>query len=230
MTTKATEPRRAALQQVRAVIEGLDRDGASPVDTGGSDHDFRTVAITTSEGEALRRWIRRENAAHTIEIGLAFGFSALFICEGLLLTGNPDPTHVALDPFQQAGYADRGLELLQEAGVGALVEFHRELSQLALPRFVGEGRQFDLAFVDGNHRFDAVFVDLYYLARLVRKGGIIILDDYRLPGIARAARFYITNLGWTIAETSPPDDEHQWVALRTSQGEDTRDFRFFVEF
>ncbi len=91
MTTKATEPRRAAIQQVRAVIEGLDRDGALPVDTGGSDHDFRTVAITTSEGEALRRWIRRENAAHTIEIGLAFGFSALFICEGLLLTGNPTP-------------------------------------------------------------------------------------------------------------------------------------------
>jgi len=31
--------------------------------------------------------------------------------------------------------------------------------------------------VDGNHRFDAVFVDLYYLGRLLRPGGVMFLDD-----------------------------------------------------
>jgi predicted O-methyltransferase YrrM len=212
------------------VIESLDRDGAQPVDVGDAQLDFRTVTITSTEGEALRRWVVNDNATHTIEIGLAFGFSALHICEGLLQTGNPNPRHVAIDPYQASGYANRGREILMQAGVRRLIEFHGERSQLALPRFLKEGRHFDLAFVDGNHRFDAVFVDLYYLGQLVRKGGMIILDDYDLPGIARAVSFYITNLGWTIEETSPPEDEHQWVALRTPEGEDTRDFRYFVDF
>jgi predicted O-methyltransferase YrrM len=217
-------------QQVRAVIESLDRAGSRPINAGDAKPDFRTVTITPGEGEAIRKWVIKENAAHTLEIGLAFGFSALHICEGLLLNGNPDSKHVTLDPWQASAYANRGLEILAEAGVRSLVEFYEEKSQLALPRFLKEGRQFDLAFVDGNHRFDAVFVDLYYLGQLVHQGGIIILDDYNLPGIRRAASFFINNLAWRIEETSPPDDPHDWVVLRTSEEEDTRGFRYFVEF
>jgi predicted O-methyltransferase YrrM len=230
MNTKNTAGQSAAAQRVRAVIESLDREGSAPINAGDAKADFRTVTITTGEGEALRKWVLNENATHTIEIGLAFGFSALYICEGLLLNGNPDPRHVTLDPWQSSGYANRGLEILEEASVKALIEFHGEKSQLALPRFVKEGRQFDLAFVDGNHRFDAVFVDLYYLGQLVCKGGIIILDDYNLPGIRKAASFFVNNLEWQIEETSSTNDEHHWVVLRTSEGEDTRDFRYFVEF
>jgi predicted O-methyltransferase YrrM len=230
MNPKNTTHPNAAAQQVRAVIESLDREGSSPVDTGDAKADFRTVTITSGEGDALRRWVIRENATHTVEVGLAFGYSALHICEGLLLNGNPDPRHVVLDPWQVPGYASRGLEILEEAGLEPLIEFHGEKSQLALPRFVKEGRQFDLAFIDGNHRFDAVFLDLYYLGHLVRKGGIIMLDDYDLPGIERAASFFIKNLDWTVEEMAPPDDAHQWVVLRTAEGEDTRDFRYFVEF
>jgi predicted O-methyltransferase YrrM len=230
VNTKNTMVHNAAVQQVRAVIESLDREGSTPINDGDAKADFRTVTITTGEGEALRKWVLSENATHTIEIGLAFGFSALYICEGLLLNGNPDPRHITLDPWQSSGYANCGLEILEKAGVRPLVEFHNEKSQLALPQFLKEGRQFDLAFVDGNHRFDAVFLDLYYLGHLVRKGGIIILDDYDLPGIERAAAFFINNLGWKIEETSPLDDKHHWVVLRTTEDEDTRDFRYFVEF
>ncbi len=234
MNPKITTNHNAAAQRVRAVIESLDRDGSTSINTGDAKPDFRTVfhtvTITTEEGAALRTWVINKNAARTIEIGLAFGFSALHICEGLLLNGNPDSKHVVLDPWQSSGYANRGLEILEEAGVMPLVEFHYEKSQLALPQFVKDSRQFDLAFVDGNHRFDAVFLDLYYLGHLVRKGGVIILDDYDLPGIERAAAFFIKNLDWTIEETSPSDGEHQWVVLRTSEDEDTRDFRYFVEF
>jgi predicted O-methyltransferase YrrM len=230
MSTKNTVNRDAAVQQVRAVIESLDRESSTPINTGNAKPDFRTVTITCAEGEALRSWVKSENASHTIEIGLAFGFSALYICEGLLLNANPDPRHVTLDPWQSSAYANRGLEILEEAAVNLLVEFYGEKSQLALPQFLKEGRQFDLGFVDGNHRFDAVFVDLYYLGHLVRKGRIIILDDYNLPGIKRAVSFFVNNLGWRIEETSPPDDKHCWVVLRTSEDEDTRDFRYFIEF
>jgi hypothetical protein len=72
-------------------------------------------------------------------------------------------------------------------------------------------------------------VDLYYLRHVVKKGGIIILDDYQLPGIKRAASFFVKNLEWQIEE-SCSDDKHHWAVLRTSENEDARDFRYFVDF
>ena len=212
------------------MIERLVRDGSMVAASDGSTHDVRTVAITAREGESLREWVLRDKATKTIEIGLAYGVSALYICEGLVIGGDPDARHVVLDPFQAGGFANCGLQVLDEAGVSPLVEYHDEPSQIVLPAFLKEQRQFDFGFVDGNHRFDSVFLDLYYLGRLVREGGIIALDDYNLPGIKRAVSFFLTNLGWTIVETSPASDRHHWIVLRTSLTEDTRHFRYFVEF
>ena len=217
-------------RRVRNTIERLLGDGFVLAKADGSTHDVRTVSISIGEGEALRKWVSSEKASKTVEIGLAYGVSALYICEGLIQNGNPDARHVVLDPFQAGRFADCGLQVLEEAGVRTLVEYHAEISQIVLPTFLKEGRQFDLGFVDGNHRFDSVFVDLFFLGRLVRKGGVVILDDYNLLGIKQAVSFFQTNLGWTIEETAPPDDEHHWVVLRTARHADKRDFRYFVEF
>ena len=98
---------------------------------------------------------------------------------------------------------------LKRPGLGGLVEFHAEASEIALPRFLEEGRRFDLAFVDGNHRFDGVFLDLIYLGRLVRGGGIIFVDDFQFRAVAKATSFCTSNLGWTVEEVSKDDDSHQ---------------------
>jgi predicted O-methyltransferase YrrM len=82
-------------------------------------------------------------------------------------------------------FSNCGLPFLDEAGVAELVEHHTEESQLALPRFLSEGRSFNLAFVDSNHRFDGVFLDLVFLGQLVRAGGIVFVDNYQLPAIAQ---------------------------------------------
>jgi predicted O-methyltransferase YrrM len=103
----------------------------------------------------------------------------------LLVNADPTARHVALDPYQATRFADCGLQFLEETGVAEMVELHVEESQIALPRFLGEARRFHLAFVDGNHRFDGVFVDLVFLGRLVRAGGIVFVDDYQLPAVAR---------------------------------------------
>lgn len=116
----------------------------------------------------------REGAVRTIEIGLGYGVSALFVCEGLRTNGDPTARHVVVDPYQATRFANCGLQFLEEVGVAALVEYHPEQSQIALPRFVGEGRSFHLAFVDGNHRFDGVFLDLVYLGRLLRQEGSLL--------------------------------------------------------
>jgi len=219
-----------AVRRVRAVIEHLVRDGTAIVRSDGSLHDLFPVAASAAEGEALRDWVLREGATRTIEVGLGYGISALHVCEGLLGNSGPTARHVVIDPYQATRFSDLGLQFLDEAGVREMVEHHAEKSEIVLPRFVDEARSFDLAFVDGNHRFDGVFVDLFYLGRLVRKGGIVFLDDYQLPGVARAVSFFASNLGWTMEEVSPPDDLHQWAVLRTSVVSDMRQFDHFAEF
>jgi hypothetical protein len=84
--------------------------------------------------------------------------------------------------------------------------------------------------VDGNHRFDGVFVDLAYLNRLVRRAGIVVVDDYQLPAVAKAVSFCLENLGWQIEETSTADEQHHWAVLRTSAEPDTRPHDFHVNF
>jgi predicted O-methyltransferase YrrM len=212
------------------VLAELERHGSVVSRLDGTTHQIFPVAISVAEGNALRAWVRREDAAETIEIGLGYGVAALFVCDGLLRNEAAAPRHVALDPNQRSRFGNVGLQLLEDAGVRELVEFHERPSEYALPSLAEKGRIFDLAVVDGNHRFDAVFLDLVYLGRLLRPGGIAFLDDYQLPAIATAAAFFLTNCAWKLEEVSPRDDQHQWVVLRTSADPDRRPFDHFVEF
>lgn len=218
------------MEQVRHVIERLLRDGTAVASSDGKTHELFPVALGADEGMALREWVTRERATQTIEIGLGYGISTLFICEALLATGDATARHVSLDPHQETRFGNCGLQILDEAGVSDLVEYHAEESAIALPQFLREGREFDLAFVDGNHRFDGVFLDLVYLGRLVRPGGIVFVDDYQLPAVARAVSFFVVNLRWRFEEVSPADDLHQWAVLRTSAVPDRRPFDHYEDF
>jgi predicted O-methyltransferase YrrM len=231
VSTAGDLDRSRAQRRVRAVIERLIAEGTVVARSDGTFHELFPVAASAAEGEALRGWVAREGATLTIEIGLGYGISALHVCEGLLANaGEAAARHAVIDPYQATRFSDCGLQLLEEAGVSGLVEYHAEESQLALPRLLGEARIFDLAFVDGNHRFDGVFVDLVYLGRLVRAGGIVFLDDYQLPAVARAISFFLKNVGWTLEEVSDADDYHSWAVLRTSAVADARAFDYYVEF
>ncbi len=217
--------RDATLQRVRTVIRRLVQDGVVVADLDGTTHSIFPVAISAEEGEVLRSWVVQERATRTIEIGLGYALSALHICEGLVANGSADARHVVIDPFQSRRFADAGLQVLREAGLTPFIDHYAEPSHFVLPRLLSAGHQFDLGFVDGNHRFDGVFLDLYYLGMLVRKGGIIILDDYDLPGIQRAVAFFVANLNWMIESSAP-----EWVILRTSTTPDERPFTYFVDF
>ncbi len=212
------------------MIERLLREGNIVSQADGSNNQVFPVGITNTEGESLRSWVIREHAVRTLEIGLAYGISALFICEGLLVNQSEDSLHVVVDPYQSKGFKNCGMQSLQEAGVVNLIECYEEESQILLPRFLDGGRRFDFAFIDGSHLFENVFLDLIYAGRLVHSGGIVFVDDYQLPAIARAVSFCLTNLGWQLEELSPLDELHQWAVLRTVPVPVKRSFRDFVEF
>src|SRR4029453_17659081 len=111
------------------------RDGSAVARSDGTVHTLFPVAASPSEGEELRDWVVRERAARTIEVGLGYGISALFTCEGLLANGDADARHVVIDPHQDARFANCGLQFLDDASVADMVEFHPGESQVVLPRF-----------------------------------------------------------------------------------------------
>jgi predicted O-methyltransferase YrrM len=182
------------LERVRAVRAELHAVG--PGRTRLHEGDFDRVALPEAECDILRDALVAEGARVVIEVGLAYGSSALAIGEALCSTSPADACHVIIDPFQATAYDNVALELLNAAGLTSHVTFIDQPSSIALARLVGEGLTADAAFVDGSHRFHEVFVDLYFLRKLVRPGGLIILDDATLPSVATAVRYFDRNLGW----------------------------------
>jgi predicted O-methyltransferase YrrM len=226
----------ATIEKVREVRERLFRAATVVARADGRSLEMFPVAIGEEEGLALRDWVRREGAVRTLETGLGFAISTLFICEGLLANG-PEGRHVASDPYQFEGlpmhrttYVGVGLQILEDAGVRDLVEFYAEESQVTLPRLLAEGRLFDLAFLDGNHRFEGVFLDLIYSGRLLREGGVVFVDDVQLPGVGRAVNFCLKNLDWT-SEDRGKESIHEWIVLRTGPRDAyLRPYADFVDF
>lgn len=174
----------------------------STLDADGAEVPLAPHSIERSDGEALRALAAGEGAVRTIEIGLALGISALYLCQALLPRNG---RHVAIDPYQHESWNGAGLRTLRDAGVEDVAEVIEQESQLALPRLVDEGREFDFAFVDGDHRFEGVFLDLYYLTRLVRPGGLIVVDDMWMPAVRAAVAYVERNLGATLESAALPD-------------------------
>jgi predicted O-methyltransferase YrrM len=182
------------LQRVREARRRLARDG--PPWTRDRVGDFETVSVPERDCDALRDLLIAEGVETVVEVGLAYGRSALAIGEALVSVGAPRPLHVVIDPFQATDWSNVGWELLRSAGLDTMARLLLQPSSLALPQLLAEGLVADAAFVDGSHRFHEVFVDLYFLRKLVRPGGLIVLDDHHWPSVATAARYFEANLGW----------------------------------
>jgi predicted O-methyltransferase YrrM len=180
-------------ERIRDVRGKLGRDG--PPWTRG-ENDFQTVALPERDCDLVRDLLIAERAGTVVEIGLAYGGSALAIGEALVAVGAARARHVIVDPFQESAFSDVGWNLMRSAGLDTVAELVREWSSIVLPRLVSDGFVADAAFVDGSHRFHEVFVDLYFLRKLVRPGGLVILDDNWAPSVRTAARYYERNLGW----------------------------------
>ena len=69
------------------------------------------------------------------------------------------------------------------------LRFICDYSELALPKLVEEGEQYDVAFIDGCHNWPAVFVDFCYMNMLLPAGGTILLDDLHLYSVAELFNF-----------------------------------------
>ena len=166
--------------------------------------------IPREEGIFLQEIVANLRPEVSLEVGLAYGVSALFICEEL--AKQPAARHIVIDPHQfrvsdphkdHDVYAGAGLYNLKKAGYERIVEFHDGSSEIVLPQLASQRVSVDFAFIDGWHTFDSTLVDFFYVDRLLRPGGIVVLDDTDFPSVWKACRFLVTNRAYKVVRALP---------------------------
>ncbi len=189
-----------------------------------------TTRISVAEGMTLHGLCVAAGATSLLEVGLAYGFSTVFLLAALEKAGGG--TLVSIDPFQAtdwhgigAGHARR---LVSRSPVLAPGSFSwvEDRSERALVELERAGRCHDLTFIDGYHRFDDVLVDFTLAARTCSPGGAIVLHDRWLDSVEAVVSFVRNNRG--DFEEVPTACENLGVFRRT--GDDGRDWSHFVRF
>lgn len=171
-------------------------------------YSIAPMSVASWRGEFVRNLCLAEKATSSVEVGMAWGLSTLHIVEALIANGATGRAHVVIDPMQSARFHNAARRSLRDSGVEELVEFYEERSDLALPRLISEGRRFDFSFIDGDHRFEAAFLDVVFVDRLLKPGGVVAIDDTWSHPVYLACKFLEVYFHYTpVAEQlKPPGD------------------------
>jgi len=175
-------------------IKDLTKQGVV-IGRSGKENQVRGLS-TVNNIKTLIHLFQKLKPQKTMEIGLAFGASALAFARLFKERGDaPRGQHVAIDPFQENPdvWDSAGLMAIEKRGLLGYVKFIPELSSLALPQLVREKRQMDMIYVDGSHIFENVFVDFFYCRQLLSKNGIILFDDSSDPHVKKCLKFIQIN-------------------------------------
>jgi predicted O-methyltransferase YrrM len=167
--------------------------------------------ISEEEGNFLQTTIKSSQPQVSLEIGCAYGIASLYICEALREVNATK--HIIIDPGQHlphgkgplSGWEGIGLANLRRAGYWDLIDFHEVPSYQHLSRLTEARVEIDFAFVDGCHTFDYALVDVFLIDKLLRPGGIIVIDDLSYPSIRSVCRYVLSNLRYRCA--GPPSQE-----------------------
>lgn len=163
---------------------------------GRSGKVFHSAAACSTDNNLriLAALMKEQRPARTLEIGLAFGASALTLAAGHRDLGRrPDRQHVAIDPFQSTVWDDLGRMALEAADLDGYVTVYEGFSSQVLPRLVDDEWHCDLAYIDGSHLFEDAFVDFYYISQLLNPRGLVLFDDSADPHVAKVLRFIDRN-------------------------------------
>jgi hypothetical protein len=76
------------------------------------------------------------------------------------------------------------------------VHFVQESSDRYLPLSKDEG--LDLVLLDGKHAFPWPFVDWFFTADKLKKGGLMIIDDVQMRSVSILAEFMSIDPGWQL--------------------------------
>ncbi len=138
------------------------------------------------------------NELHVLEIGSFEGKSTIWFLDKILQ--HQKSTITCVDPWLdysqnqdslnsyekknnewkmiERGIKQNFLQNIIESGYSGKVLIRQGFSDKILPSLITEQKIYDIIFIDGNHTAPYVLMDAIMSWTLLRKGGIIIFDDY----------------------------------------------------
>ncbi len=196
-------------------------------DVNGNKYKHTVASIQYDTGALLYDFIRTFQPENTIEIGLAYGLSALFICQAHQDNGSGN--HTAIDPIQEEHYKSIGLLNIERANLRHLFRFHEAHSDKVLSMLCSQKKKFDFAFIDGSHLFDYALVDFFYIDKLLSVGGHVAFDDLWMAGVRRVISFVLKNRPYKVVRipsrhTLPISRQVMMVGRRIVQNPFERDW------
>jgi len=202
---------------MNSVLFEILETGATKTANGSSNVKLHS-SISASEGQFLQKLVSQLDPTVSLEVGLAYGISALFICDAL--NARDGTKHIVIDPNQTGANAPNqqvtgrgdswggiGIANLCRAGYGDIVHLIEAPSYRALAELERSGQRIDFAFIDGWHTFDFTLVDFFFIDRMLNVGGIVVFDDASWPAIRRVCRFVKTNLAYSVLGVDGSDPE-----------------------
>lgn len=155
-----------------------------------SDDVYVPLHSHTSKGQGLflQELFDDIKPEKSLEVGLAYGISAMFILEKHKEYNHNKNSHIVIEPFPWGGAAEYNIK---KEGLFELLEIYYQKSHDVLPKLYQQNERIQYAYIDTTKVFDIVLQDFYFIDKLLDVNGLIILDDCngQWPGVQRVARF-----------------------------------------
>jgi predicted O-methyltransferase YrrM len=135
-------------------------------------HDWFTMRIP--KWMEILKPFQGQPDIHYLEIGVSEGGSALWMLENILT--HPTARITGLDTFDDEENYARFLSNLELSGLSDKMTMIKGKSQVTLRSLPFDS--FDIIYIDGSHTAPDVLLDAALSWDLLRKGGIMIFDDY----------------------------------------------------
>lgn len=168
--------------------------------------DGTRVAIsgtsTLNNIRTIRHALASRKPLKTMEIGLAYGASALTFLATHAEIGRKNANHTAIDPYQSTTWRSAGIEAINAAGYSSSFSLIEQESSIALPNLLTDGFSFGVIYIDGSHVFEDVFVDFFYCARLLDFGGLLLFDDSTDKHVRKVLSFIDSNYSSILERVS----------------------------
>ena len=165
-------------------------------DDDGTDYPI-VWQIPTDEGQFLQRLVMKYKPKSSLEIGLAYGISSMFVCDAHKAL-NIGAKHTVIDIDQSRRFRNIGMKNLIRAGYKEMVELHELPSARALPLMFELTKRFDFAFIDGSHKMIDAFVDFFFVDKLLEVGGIVVVDDANMAAVRTMCRYVASQSNYKV--------------------------------
>jgi len=181
--------------------------------------ESKASSIKVNEAAFIFDFLKEKGIKKTLEIGFSFGRSTAHIISAT------ESNHTVIDPFQH-NYDNLGVKNMQHLNLDQFLTFENDYSHNVLPKLHAEKENFEFIFIDGDHKYDGIFIDFYYSDLLLSQGGYMLFHDTWMRSTQLVCSFVKTNRkDYQLVKTPIRN-----LMLFKKIGSDDRSWMFFKEF